>query len=54
VLQQLMGGEFDLLVSPLGCAVLAGDQTHPMDAPKVPIHECVSGLGVVVGTVRES
>ena len=49
-----MGGELDLLVSPLGCTVLTRDQAYPMDAPEVPVHECVAGLGVVVGPVRES
>jgi hypothetical protein len=54
VLEELMGGELDLLVSPLGGTVLAGDQTHPMDTPQVPIHECVSGLGVVARAISES
>jgi hypothetical protein len=54
VLQELMGGELDLLVSPLGRAVMTSDQSHPVDAPEVPIDECVSGLGVVARAVGES
>jgi len=48
-----MGGKLDLLVTPLGSPVLTSDQTHPMDAPEVPIDECVSGLGLVVGALSE-
>ena len=54
VLQEFMSRELDFLVSPLGRTVLTGNQAHPMDAPKVPIYECVSSLGVVAGAVRES
>jgi hypothetical protein len=53
VLQELMGGELDLLVSPLGGPVLTSDQAHPMDTPKVPIDERVPGLGVVGRTRSE-
>jgi hypothetical protein len=54
VLQELMGGKLDLFVAPLGGPILTGDQTHPMDAPEVSIHECVSGLGLVIRTLSES
>ena len=54
VLQELMGGKFDVLVAPFCRPVLTCDQSHPMDAPEVAIYECVSRLGVVVGTVGES
>jgi hypothetical protein len=53
VLEELVSGELDLLVSPLGCPVLTSDQAHPVDATKVPVDECVSRLGVVVRTVGE-
>ena len=54
VLQELMGSELDLLVSPLGGTVLAGDQAHPVDALEVAIDECVSGVGVAARIVGES
>jgi hypothetical protein len=54
VLEELMGSELDLLVSPFGCSVLASDQAHSMETPEVPVDECVSGLGVVGRTVSES
>ena len=34
-----MRGEFDLLVSPLGGAVVAGDQARPMHPPEVAVGE---------------
>ena len=48
-----MGGEFDLLVPPLGRPVHAGDDAHPVDAPEVPVDKRVSGLGLVCRTVGE-
>jgi hypothetical protein len=48
-----MRGELNLLVSPLGGTVLTSDQAHPMDAPEIPIDECVSGLGVVARTISQ-
>jgi hypothetical protein len=36
--------EFDLLVSPLGGAVVAGDQAHPVQTPEVAIHKRVARL----------
>jgi hypothetical protein len=42
-------GELDLLVPPLGGAVVAGDQAHAVQAPGVALHERVAGLRLVVG-----
>ena len=53
VLQEVVGGELDLLVSPLRGPVLASEQARPMDTTEVPIDEAVPGLGVTAGTVRE-
>jgi hypothetical protein len=44
VLQELVGSKLDLFVAPLCGPVVAGDQAHAMDAPKVPIHERVPAL----------
>ena len=49
-----MSSELDLFVSPLGGPILTGDEAHSMDASEVPIDECVSGLGLVVGTLGQS
>jgi hypothetical protein len=48
-LQKLVGGELDRLVSPLGGAIVAGDQSRAMDMPEVPGHERVPRLAVLVG-----
>ena len=37
-----MGGQFDLLVAPLGRPELAGDQAHPVDPPEVAVDERVA------------
>src|ERR1700757_1772083 len=48
-LQQIVGGQLDLLVPPLGRPVQAGDDAHPVDAPEVAVDERVPGLGLVGG-----
>jgi hypothetical protein len=48
-----VGGELDLLVPPLRCPVLTGDQAGPMDATEIPIDESVPSLRVVISTVGE-
>ncbi len=53
-LQELMGGELDLLVPPLGRPVHAGDDAHPVDAPEIPVDEGVPGLGLVVGPLGQA
>ena len=53
VLQKLVGGQLDLLVPPLGGAVLTGDQAHPVDSPEIPVHKRVSGLRFVARAVGE-
>jgi hypothetical protein len=37
-LQKFMGGKLDLFVSPLRGPMVTSDQTHPMEAPKIPIN----------------
>ncbi len=54
VLQQLVGGELDLLVLPLGRPVVAGDQARPVEAPEVPEDEGVPRLGVVARPLGEA
>jgi hypothetical protein len=39
--------ELDLLVPPLGRAVVARDQAHPVEPPEVAVHECVARLRLV-------
>jgi two-component system, OmpR family, sensor kinase len=53
-LQELVGGELDLLVPPLGGPVHAGDDAHPVDAPEIPVDEGVPGLGLVGGPLGQA
>jgi hypothetical protein len=53
VLEQVVGGQLDLLVAPFGGPVLAGDQAHAVEAAEVAVDEGVAGLGVVAGPVGE-
>jgi len=46
-----MRGKLNLLVAPLGCSVLTGDQPSSMNAAKIAIHECVSALGLIIRLV---
>jgi hypothetical protein len=48
-----MGDELDVLVAPLGGAVLAGDEPHPMDPLEVAVDEAVARLGLVAGAVGQ-
>ena len=52
LLQEVVGGELDLLVAPLGRPVQAGDQADAVDAPEVAVDERVAGLGLVVRARR--
>ena len=52
-LQQLVGGELDRLVAPLGGAVHAGDQPHAVDAAEVAVDERVARLRLVVRALGE-
>src|SRR6185437_4243980 len=52
-LQQVVGGEFDLLVPPFGRPVETGDDAHPVQPLEIAVDECVPGLGVIAGTVGE-
>src|SRR5689334_11160006 len=52
-LQQVVGGELDILVPPLGGPVLAGDDAHAVQTTQVAVDECVPGLGLVLGGVGE-
>jgi hypothetical protein len=47
MLQEVVGGELDPLVTPFGGAVLAGDQSHPVHPPEVAIHEPVSSFRLI-------
>src|SRR4051812_13251450 len=53
-LEQVVGGELDLLVPPRRRAVHAGDQAGAMQPPQVPVDERVPGLRPVVRAVREA
>jgi hypothetical protein len=46
--------ELDLLVAPLGRAVVAGDQAHPVEPPEVAVHECVACLRLVGGAFGQA
>ena len=52
-LQELMRGQLDLLVPPLGGAVVAGDQAHAVQPPEVAVHERVARLRLVVRPLGE-
>src|SRR6476620_4280816 len=52
-LQELVGGELDLLVPPLGSPVLTGDDAHAMQTAEVAVDEGVPGLGVVFGAIGQ-
>ena len=47
VLEQVMGGELDLLVPPLGGPVDAGDQGGPVHPAQVAVDKGVAGLGLI-------
>src|SRR6185312_14459602 len=53
-LQQVVGGQLDLLVPPLGRPVQAGDDAHPVDAPEIPVDKGVPGLGFVGSAVGQA
>ena len=48
-----MRSELDLLVPPLGGAVVAGDQAHPVQPPEVAVHERVARLRLVGGALGQ-
>src|SRR4051812_45627607 len=48
-----MGGELDLLVTPFGRAVVAGDDPGAVDAAEVAVDERVARFGLVVGALGE-
>ena len=52
-LQQPVGGSLDLLVSPLGGSVEAGDQATSMETAEVTVDERVSRLGFVGGATGQ-
>ena len=49
-LQQLVSRELDLFVTPLGGAIVAGDQACSMQTPEVAVHERIAGLRLIRGT----
>jgi two-component system OmpR family sensor kinase len=46
-LEELVRGELDLLVPPLGGAVMAGDQAHPVESLEIAVDKRVASLGLV-------
>jgi hypothetical protein len=46
-LEEIVGCQLDLLVPPLGGAVVAGNQAGAMQPAEVSVDERVSGLGLV-------
>ena len=53
-LQQVVGGQFDRLVPPLGGPVHAGDEAGAVHPPEVAVDERVARLRLVVGPVGEA
>jgi hypothetical protein len=53
-LQQVVGGQLDLLMAPLGRPVMAGDQAGPMQATEVAVDERVSCLGLLRRSLGET
>src|SRR5438309_11502112 len=54
VLEKPMGCELDLLVAPLRCTEMAGDDSRPMDAPEITEDEGIAGLGLVRGAIGQA
>ena len=54
VLEEVVGGQLDLLVAPFGGTELAGDQAHPVDAPEVAVDERVAALRLIGRPVGEA
>ena len=54
MLQQVVGGQLDVLVPPLGGAVDARDQAGAVDPAEVAVHERVPRLGLVVGALGQA
>src|SRR4029450_6160428 len=52
VLEEVVGGELDLLVAPFGGPVLAGDQAHAVEAGGGAGHAGVPSLGRGRGSAR--
>lgn len=52
-LQQLVGGSLNVLVSPFGSSVEAGDQATSMKPAEVTVNEGVSCLGLVRGAIGQ-
>jgi hypothetical protein len=53
-LQQLVRRQLDLLVSPLGGAVVAGDQARAVQAAEVSVDEGVTRLGLLRSALGEA
>src|SRR5918995_4067572 len=53
VLQQLVGGELDVLVAPFRSAIHTRDQPRAVNPAEVPVDERIPGLGLVGDTVGE-
>jgi hypothetical protein len=53
VLEQVVGGQFNLLVVELCGTVDAGDEPRAVHAAQIAAHECVTRLGLVIGLARE-
>jgi hypothetical protein len=49
-----MSCQLDLLVPPLGSAVMACNQAGPVEPTEISVDECVSRLGFVGGAFGES
>lgn len=49
-----MSCQLDLLVTPLGGAVLAGDETHAVQSAEVAKDERVPGLSLVIRAIGET
>jgi hypothetical protein len=54
VLQQLVGGQLDLLVAPFSGSVVARDDPGAVDAPEVAKYKRVTLLGLVGRAVRQT
>jgi len=53
-LKQVMGGQLHVLVTPFGCAVDAGNQPGPVNAAEVTVDECIAGLRLFAGPIRQA
>jgi hypothetical protein len=52
-LEEVVGSELHFFVSPLGSAIAAGDEPHPVETAEVAVDEGISAFGLIGRPDRE-